>query len=219
MVALSSRGIFHDAFCHRWHLSLKEEWWLYGKSHLLVYTDAHQQQHQSFLTRTGSSRQRRVVPPEWYYEAAGGRYSSSFLMASFFMVTRRWCAAYHSSCATSVSQWIMLLVPTTMMQHCTVLFDFEMSPCQSSKAERGRPKADRAKQSIHRHFLHSNQCSWNVWFCNQKVIWQMFAFRKHDAMCRKRHFVTIMHPDHSRHSSSFTFQMGFLLFLCFLIET
>ena len=25
MVALSSRGIFHDAFCHRWHLSLKEE--------------------------------------------------------------------------------------------------------------------------------------------------------------------------------------------------
>ena len=101
----------------------------------------------------------------------------------------------------------------------TVLFDFEMSPCQSSKAERGRPKADRAKQSIHRHFLHSNQCSWNVWFCNQKVIWQMFWFRKHDAMCSKRHFVTIMHPDHSRHSSSFTFQMGFLLFLCFLIET
>ena len=47
----------------------------------------------------------------------------------------------------------------------------------------------------------------------------MFAFRKHDAMCSKRHFVTIMHPDHSRHSSSFTFQMGFLLFLCFLIET
>ena len=122
MVALSSRGIFHDAFCHRWHLSLKEEWWLYGKSHLLVYTDAHQQQHQSFLTRTGSSRQRRVVPPEWYYEAAGGRYSSSFLMASFFMVTRRWCAAYHSSCATSVSQWIMLLVPTTMMQHCTLSY-------------------------------------------------------------------------------------------------
>ena len=33
----------------------------------------------------------------------------------------------------------------------TVLFDFEMSPCQSSKAERGRPKADRAKQSIYRH--------------------------------------------------------------------
>ena len=32
----------------------------------------------------------------------------SFLMASFFMVTRRWCA-HHSSCATSVSQWIMLL--------------------------------------------------------------------------------------------------------------
>ena len=47
----------------------------------------------------------------------------------------------------------------------------------------------------------------------------MISFRKHDAMCRKRHFVTIMHPDHSRHSSSFTFQMGFLLFLCFLIET
>ena len=61
----------------------------------------------------------------------------------------------------------------------TVLFDFEMSPCQSSKAERGRPKADRAKQSIHRHFcIQINALE----ICNQKVIWQMISFRKHDAM-------------------------------------
>ena len=82
------------------------------------------------LMRTSSSTKvfwrepAAVGNAEWFLqnEAAGGRYSSSFLMASFFMVTRRWCAAYHSSCATSVSQWIMLLVPTTMMQHCTLSY-------------------------------------------------------------------------------------------------
>ena len=73
--------------------------------------------------RQSATQSGSLASPEWLGEEAGGRrYSSSFLMASFFMVTRRWCAAYHSSCATSVSQWIMLLLPTTMMQHCTVSY-------------------------------------------------------------------------------------------------
>ena len=88
----------------------------------------------------------------------------------------------------------------------TVLFDFKWVLVNHLK---------RSSPSIDIFCIQINALE----ICNQKVIWRMISFRKNDAMCSKRHFVTIMHPDHSRHSSSFTFQMGFLLFLCFLIET
>ena len=98
----------------------------------------------------------------------------------------------------------------------TVLFDFKWVLVNHLKrSEGGRRPTERSSPSIDIFCIQINALE----ICNQKVIWQMISFRKHDAMCRKRHFVTIMHPDHSRHSSSFTFQMGFLLFLCFLIET